>query len=82
MEDLLNTLDALGDALLTRKQAEPFLGVKASTQANQHSKGTGCPTIKIGSRCFYRPMDIKEFVAARRRLSSADQGGQPKEAAA
>ena len=51
------------DGRLTRRDAAKFIGVATRTLANWRSQGIGPRQTKIGSRVFYRLVDLQAFVA-------------------
>lgn len=50
------------DGRMTRRDAAMFIGVAARTLANWRSKGIGPRQTKVGSRVFYRLVDLEAFV--------------------
>lgn len=46
---------------LTPCEVEALYGLQASTLANQRSKGTGPPYLKIGSKIYYGQAELQEY---------------------
>lgn len=59
---------------LSTDQTAKLLGIAKSTLSKMRLTGEGPTYIKMGRRVAYRPEDIQDWLTARRRLSTSDQG--------
>lgn len=63
------------EALLSPKEAATRLGISVKTLANWRCTGTtGLKHVQIGNRVFYRPADLRAFVARSTKQSTSDRG--------
>jgi hypothetical protein len=58
---LLNTEEAAARSRLARQ-----------TMAIHRLRGTGCPYVKLGSRCYYYADQLDAWIASKRRKSTSD----------
>jgi predicted DNA-binding transcriptional regulator AlpA len=65
------------DALLNTSQAAQCLGVSESFLAKARMQGTGPPYRKLGRSVRYAQEDLKEYLLACSRTSTADQQASP-----
>ena len=63
------------NTLLTTKQAATYLNVSTAFLERDRWAGAKVPFIKIGTRSVrYRVSDLDQFIEARVRLSTSDEG--------
>lgn len=60
--------------LLDEHEAAAFLRISPKTLQRWRWSGGGPPFVKLGSRVRYARCDLEDFVALRRRFSTADPG--------
>jgi predicted DNA-binding transcriptional regulator AlpA len=60
--------------LLDPPAVADLLGVKRATLATWRWRGDGPPFVRVGSRVRYSPADLDDWLAARRRCSTSDDG--------
>lgn len=64
------------DKLLPPKRVAEVLGISQKTLANWRCSGTqGLPHIKVGSRIFYRSVDVHAFIVSNSKQSTSHIGG-------
>lgn len=59
---------------LDTNQAADYLGNESSTLNTWRSRGEGPPFIKVGRSVRYDTRDLDQWLAARKRRNTADQG--------
>lgn len=65
---------AFNDTLLDTDAAPGIIGAARQTLARWRSEGQGPPFIKVGSKVMYRRSDLENWLAARTRRSTSDDG--------
>jgi hypothetical protein len=62
------------DELLTEIEAAQLRRQSVRTLQAERLRGGGCPFVKLGRSVRYRRLDVLEFIEAKRRLSTSDDG--------
>jgi hypothetical protein len=65
------------DELLTEIEAAHLRRQSVRTLQAERLRGGGCPFVKMGRSVRYRRLDVLEFIEAKRRLSTSDDGRRP-----
>ena len=60
--------------VLTTEEVAKVLGLRSGTLANMRIRGDGPHFLKLGSRVFYDPRDIDDWINESRRTSTSDDG--------
>jgi hypothetical protein len=65
------------DELLTEIEAAHLRRQSVRTLQAERLRSGGCPFVKLGRSVRYRRVDVLEFIEAKRRLSTSDDGRRP-----
>lgn len=69
------------EPLLTPAEAAAILHLAPQTLARWRTEGIGPAHVRLGSRVYYEPGEIRRFVEGRRRRSTSDHAPDPRSAA-